>query len=279
MASKNLLPVVALCSALATGTPVAAWATPVMADSLPAALSPALNPSSTIARMRFTLAQAAISTSGCLRQDTDDSIVVDTKRSNKTKAPQSGCAICTWRSVALDAEGDPCDLELRIDIASVDDSASGAKVIFDSTFFEKGGGVCLGCAASNADDTQSALSFTASLRLTKAGTDSNATGETSLLFYTAHTEETNDHFEKPTGSLSLLRGTQAGPVEIDARAQDMQRMLVDPALLKMEWKGAGAIGVIPSALVDMDLPAKDESANATIKGEGADEEEDAGASA
>ena len=39
MASKNLLPVVALCGALATGTPVAAWATPVMADSLPAALS------------------------------------------------------------------------------------------------------------------------------------------------------------------------------------------------------------------------------------------------
>ena len=37
MASKNLLPVVALCGALATGTPVAAWATPVMADSLPAA--------------------------------------------------------------------------------------------------------------------------------------------------------------------------------------------------------------------------------------------------
>ena len=33
MASKNLLPVVALCGALATGTPVAAWATPVMADS------------------------------------------------------------------------------------------------------------------------------------------------------------------------------------------------------------------------------------------------------
>lgn len=49
MASKNLLPVVALCGALATGTPVAAWATPVMAGSLPAALSSAPNPSSTIA--------------------------------------------------------------------------------------------------------------------------------------------------------------------------------------------------------------------------------------
>lgn len=53
MASKNLLPVVALCGALATGTPVAAWATPVMADSLPAALSSAPNPSSAIACKRF----------------------------------------------------------------------------------------------------------------------------------------------------------------------------------------------------------------------------------
>lgn len=53
MASKNLLPVVALCGALATGTPVAAWATPVMADSLPAALSSASNPSSAIACKRF----------------------------------------------------------------------------------------------------------------------------------------------------------------------------------------------------------------------------------
>ena len=68
MASKNLLPVVALCGALATGTPVAAWATPVMADSLPAALSSAPNPSSAIACKRFSIAQAAISTSGCLRR-------------------------------------------------------------------------------------------------------------------------------------------------------------------------------------------------------------------
>lgn len=57
MASKNLLPVVALCGALATGTPVAAWATPVMADSLPAALSSAPNPSSTIACERFSIAR------------------------------------------------------------------------------------------------------------------------------------------------------------------------------------------------------------------------------
>ena len=115
MASKNLLPVVALCGALATGTPVAAWATPVMADSLPAALSSAPNPSSAIACKRFSIAQAAISTSGCLRRNTDGSIVVDINRSNKANGSQAGRAVCTWRSVVFDADGDPCDLEVRID--------------------------------------------------------------------------------------------------------------------------------------------------------------------
>ena len=109
MASKNLLPVVALCGALATGTPVAAWATPVMADSLPAALSSAPNPSSAIACKRFSIAQAAISTSGCLRRNTDGSIVVDINRSNTANGSQAGCAVCTWRSVVLDADGDPCN--------------------------------------------------------------------------------------------------------------------------------------------------------------------------
>lgn len=90
MASKNLLPVVALCGALATGTPVAAWATPVMADSLPAALSSAPNPSSAIACKRFSIAQAAISTSGCLRRNTDGSIVVDINRSNKANGSRQG---------------------------------------------------------------------------------------------------------------------------------------------------------------------------------------------
>ncbi len=89
MASKNLLPVVALCGALATGTPVAAWATPVMADSLPVALSSAPNPSSAIACERFSIAQAVISTSGCLRRNTDGSIVVDIKRTRQT-APRRG---------------------------------------------------------------------------------------------------------------------------------------------------------------------------------------------
>ena len=94
-----MITVVALCGALATGTPVAAWATPVMADSLPAALSSAPNPSSAIACKRFSIAQAAISTSGCLRRNTDGSIVVDIKRSNKANGSQAGCAVCTWRSV------------------------------------------------------------------------------------------------------------------------------------------------------------------------------------
>ncbi len=276
MASKNLLPVVALCGALATGTPVAAWATPVMADSLPAALSSASNPSSAIACKRFSIAQAAISTSGCLRRNTDGSIVVDINRSNKANGSQAGYAVCTWRSVVLDADGDPCNLELRIDIASIDDSANGAKVAFDGTFFEKGGGICLGCAAANADDTQPTLSFTASLRLTKAGTDAIAAGEASLLFYAVSTKDTDAHFEKPSGSLSLTRGIEAGPIEIDARAQSRQRILADPALLEMEWNGSGAIGILPSAFDAKTLPPNDEPINATIQEESADKEAGAG---
>ena len=270
MASKNLLPVVALCGALATGTPVAAWVTPAMADSLPAALSSAPNPSSAIACERFSIAQAAISTSGCLRRNTDGSIVVDINRSNKANGSQAGCAVCTWRSVVLDADGDPCNLELRIDIASVDDSANGAKVAFDGTFFEKGGGICLGCAAANADGTQPTLSFTTSLRLTKADTDAIAAGEASLLFYAVSTKDTDAHFEKPAGSLSLTRGIEAGPIEIDARAQSRQRILADPALLEMEWNGAGAIGVAPFVLNEMAFPSKDGTTNAAITEEKAD---------
>lgn len=276
MASKNLLPVVALCGALATGTPVAAWATPVMADSLPAALSPAPDPSSTIMCKRFSLKQATILTSGCLRRNTDDSIVVDIERSNKDNESQAGCAICTWHSVVLDADDDPCDLELRIDIASIDDSANGAKVAFDSTFFEKGGGICLGCAAANADDAQPTLSFTASLRLTKTGTDAIAAGEASLLFYAASTEDTDIHFEKSAGALSLTRGTKAGPIEIDTHAQDRRLILADPALLEMEWNGSGAVGIVPSALGAKKLPSNEEPSNATIKEEGEDKEAGAG---
>lgn len=276
MASKNLLPVVALCGALATGTPVAAWATPVMADSLPAALSSAPNPSSAIACKRFSFAQAAISTSGCLRRNTDGSIVVDINRSNKANGSQAGCAVCTWRSIVLDADGDPCDLGLRIDIASVDDSANGAKVAFDGAFFEKGGGICLGCAAANADDVQPTLSFTASLRLTKAGTDAIAAGEASLLFYAASTEDTDIHFEKPAGSLSLTRGTEAGPIAIDTHTLGRQRILADPALLEMEWNGSGAVGIVPSALDAKTLPSNDEPINATIQEESTDKEAGAG---
>ena len=165
---------------------------------------------------------------------------------------------------------------MRIDIASVDDSANGAKVAFDGTFFEKGGGICLGCAAANADDAQPTLSFTASLRLTKAGTDAIAAGEASLLFYAVSTKDTDAHFEKPAGSLSLTRGIEAGPFEIDSHAQSRQRILADPALLEMEWNGSGAIGILPSAFDAKTLPPNDEPINATIQEESADKEAGAG---
>lgn len=246
MASKNLLPVAALCSALATGMPVAALATPAVDVPLPAVNCLATNQMSTIARQRFSLAQASISTSGCLRRRTNSSIVVDTERSCTTDGPLTGCVICTWRAAATDADGDSCDVELRLDITLSDDSADGATVAFDSTFFEDGGGVCLGCVPSSADGTQPAISFTASLKMTKAGTDAAAKGETPMMLYAGGAESQEIRGKQRTGSLSLTRGTDPGPVDISAQTQDVHRVLADPALLEMEWSGVGAVGLTPS---------------------------------
>ena len=206
MASKNLLPVAALCSALATGMPVAALATPAVDAPLPAVNCLATNQMSTIARQRFSLAQASISASGCLRRCTNSSIVVDTEHSSTADGPLTGCVICTWRAAATDADGDSCDVELCLDITLSDDSADGATVAFDSTFFENGGGVCLGCVPSSADGTQPAISFTASLKMTKAGTDATANGEIALMFYASGTESQEIRGKQRTGSLSLTRG-------------------------------------------------------------------------
>lgn len=246
MASKNLLPVAALCSALATGMPVAALATPAVDVPLPAVKCLATNQMSTIARQRFSLAQASISPSGCLRRCTNSSIVVDTEHSRTTDGPLTGCAICTWRAAATDADGDSCDMELRLDIALSDDSADGATVAFDSTFFEDGGGVCLGCVPSSADGTQPAISFTASLKMTKAGTDAAANGEIPLMFYASDTESQKTRGKQRTGSLSLTRGANPGPVDISTQTQDAHHVFADPALLEMEWNGAGAVGLAPS---------------------------------
>ncbi len=246
MASKNLLPVAALCSALATGMPVAALATPAVDVPLPAVNCLATNQTSAIARQRFSLAQASISTSGCLRRRANSSIVVDTERSSTADGPLTGCVICTWRAAATDADGDSCDVELRLDITLSDDSADGATVAFDSTFFEDGGGVCLGCVPSSEDGTQPAISFTASLKMTKAGTDATANGEIPLLFYASGTESQEIRGKQRTGSLSLTRGTDPNPVDISTQTQGVRRALVDPAFLEMEWSGAGAVGLAPS---------------------------------
>lgn len=246
MASKNLLPVAVLCSALATGMPVAALATPAVNVPLPAVNRLATNQMSAIACQRFSLAQASISTSGCLRRRANSSIVVDTEHSRTTDGPLTGCAIYTWRAAATDADGDSCNVELRLDITLSDDSADGATVAFDSTFFEDGGGVCLGCVPSSADGTQPAISFTASLKMTKAGTDATANGEISLMFYASGTESQEIRGKQRTGSLSLTRGANPGPVDISTQTQDVHHVLVDPALLEMEWSGAGAVGLAPS---------------------------------
>lgn len=271
MAPRKLLPVAVLCSALATGTPLAAWATPVMADSLPTALSPASAPPSAIACKRFSLAQATISTSGCLTRDTDGSIVVDIKRPNRENDPQAGCATCTWKSVAVDADGDVCDARLRIDIASIDDSANGAKVAFDSAMRIEEGGVCLGCVPSNADGAQPTISYAVSLQLTKAGTDAVATGEAPLLLFALGSGDQKGQNKTQKGSLSIIRGSEPCPIDFDAQAQDAQRILADPALLQMAWSGTGAIGISSPMPGNMSGYPKDEDADTSTRVDIADD--------
>lgn len=271
MAPKHLLPVAALCSALATGTPLAAWATPATANSLPQALSPMTDSSGIVVCQRFSLAQATIRTSGCLRRNTDGSVVVDTERSDKENSSQAGCAICTWKSVAVDADGDPCDIELRIDIASVDDSANGAKVAFDSAAHEKEGGVCLGCVPSNADGAQPIISFTASLRLAKAGTDAIATGDAPLLFFANDTGDREAQNSTQKGSLNLTRGSEPAPINIDTQEPGVQRILADPALLQMTWHGVGSVGIAAPISGDNDKFPKDEVADAPARVDDADD--------
>ncbi len=272
MAPKNLLPVAALCSALASGTPLAAWATPAMANSLPQALTPVANSSGIVACQRFSLAHATVRTSGCLHRNTVDSIVVDIKRPDKENGPQTGCAVCTWKSAAVDADGDPCDLELRIDIDSVDDSANGAKVVFDSAAYEEeGGGVCLGCVPSNVDGAQPIISFTASLRLTKAGTEAIATGDAPLLFYAGDPDNQKAQSTRQKGSLNLTRGSEPAPINIDTQAQGVQRILADPALLQMTWHGVGSVGIAAPISSDNDKSPKDEVADAPAHVDDADD--------
>lgn len=272
MAPKNLLPVAALCSALASGTPLAAWATPATANSLPQALNPVANSSGIVSCQRFSLANATVRTSGCLHRNTVDSIVVDIKRPDKENGPQAGYAICTWKSAAVDADGDPCDLELRIDIASVDDSANGAKVVFDSAAYEEeGGGVCLGCVPSNVDGAQPIISFTASLRLTKADTEVIAAGDAPLLFYAGDADDQEAQNNRQKGSLNLTRGSEPAPINIDAQEQGVQRILADPALLQMTWHGVGSVGIAAPISSDNDKSPKDEVADAATHVDDADD--------
>ena len=278
MAPKNLLPVAALCSALVSGTPLAAWATPATANSLPQALNPVANSSGIVACQRFSLARATVRTSGCLHRNTVDSIVVDIKRPDKENGPQTGYAICTWKSAAVDADGDPCDLELRIDIDSVDDSANGAKVVFDSAAYEEeGGGVCLGCVPSNVDGAQPIISFTASLRLTKADTEAIATGDAPLLFYAGDADDQEAQSNGQKGSLNLTRGSEPAPINIDTQAQGVHRILADPALLQMTWHGVGSVGIAAPISGDNDKSPKDEVADAPAHVDDASSEDNAAA--
>lgn len=82
--------------------------------------------------------------------------------------------------------------------------------------------------------------------MTKAGTDATTNGEIPLMFYASGTESQEIRGKQRTGSLSLTRGADPGPVDISTQTQDVYHVLVDPALLEMEWSGVGAVGLAPS---------------------------------
>lgn len=82
--------------------------------------------------------------------------------------------------------------------------------------------------------------------MTKAGTDATANGEIPLMFYASGTESQETRGKQRTGSLSLTRGANPGPVDISTQTQDVHHVFADPALLEMEWNGAGAVGLAPS---------------------------------
>lgn len=90
------------------------------------------------------------------------------------------------------------------------------------------------------------------------------------MFYADNAEGAKIKDDKQNGSLSLTRGAKLCPIEIDVQAQDRQRVLADPALLEMEWNGAGAIGIAPFALNEMAFPSKDGTTNAAITEDKAD---------
>ncbi len=193
------------------------------------------------------------------------------KRPDKENGPQTGCAICTWKSAAVDADGDPCDLELRIDIDSVDDSADGAKVVFDSAAYEEERAYAW-AAFPRMSMARSPLSpSTASLRLTKADTEAIATGDAPLLFYAGDADDQKAQSNRQKGSLNLTRGSEPAPINIDTQTQGVQHILADPALLQMTWHGVGSVGIAAPISSDNDKSPKDEVADAPAHVDDADD--------
>ena len=82
--------------------------------------------------------------------------------------------------------------------------------------------------------------------MTKTDTDATAKGEIPLMFHANSTEHQEAQDKTKAGSLSLTRGANPDSIDISTQLQDIQHVLADPALLEMEWDGAGAVGLAPS---------------------------------
>ncbi len=263
MASKVHVAAATLCCVLALGTP-AVHPAPAMAAPLPASTaSDDSFVSEEIIRIdaaAFTFKNAEVTTAGCLRQRASDgSIVVDIDRHSRSKGMQTGSVICRWSAVAIDADGDVCDLELSVEDLEVDSSAGGTVVLAPATFYENGGGIAIGCL----DTDDSDIAFTAYIRAYKSGTTAAARG--AIPFRIAHAGDTKER----SGLASLLSGLQqdaqnyAGTV---GARRESTSIAADAVLTQLTWSGCGAIELVPDATDNIG------SADRTTESKGSDDE-------
>ena len=100
-------------------------------------------------------------------------------------------------------------------------------------------------ASPSADGTQPAISFTASLKMTKAGTDATANGEIPLMFYASDTESQEIRGKQRTGSRDPLAQPDARGKSRSCRYQPPDAGCASRPCRSgaprdgMEWSGSG----------------------------------------
>ena len=98
-----------------------------------------------------------------------------------------------------------------------------------------------------------------------------------MLFYAGDADDQEAQSNRQKGSLNLTRGSEPAPINIDAQAQGVQRILADPALLQMTWHGVGSVGIAAPISSDNDKSPKDEVADAPAHVDDASSEDNAAA--